>query len=195
LSDTSPGRLELSLSLMMGGDTAETEMNVIFRHEGRRVRFLAGEQLSCNGLAVPGYGTNFHLKAPSDIFSGKLMTCLSTSGRTSASFTFTAPLAPAILSPEEHAQVARSARTPVSYRLSPDQAFHVVALAPPKKAWTPTAAFQPNPVLLDTSAFPSGPGSIVIHQFFTLPDLRGPDFQSVRLQGGSAGYTLHVTWI
>lgn len=198
LKDTSPGQLALFMSLTIGGyDTATrdiTELDVAFTHQGRSVQFIAGEHISCNSLAVPGYGSNFDLKAPSEIFSGKLITCMYTSGKTSATFTFTAPLAPTILSPHENAQVTHSSRMPVRYRISQDWAFYVIALDPPKKAWTPEAAAQPNPVLLDTSAFSPGPGSIAIHQFFTLPDLRGPEFQSAQGQG-SAEYGIQVTWV
>ena len=197
--DTSlTGQLALSLKLKIGGYDASTrdmtELNVTLTHQGRRVRLRAGEQISCNGIALAGYESNFHLKVPSEVYSGKLVTCTYTSGKTSATFTFTAPLAPIILSPQENAQVARSTHTPVRYRISPDWAFYVIALDPPKKAWTPEAAAQPNPVLLDTSAFPAGPGSIAIHQLFTLPDLHGPDFQSVQGQGG-AHYRMEVTWV
>jgi hypothetical protein len=199
LKDTSPSELALSLTLIIGGYDASTrditELNVTFTHQGRLVRFMAGEQIACNGIALPGYGSNFNLKVPSVVFSGKLVTCIYTSGTTSATFSFTAPLAPTILSPQENAQITRSSRTRVSYRLSPDWAYYVIALGPPKKAWTPEAPAQPNPVLLDTSAFSPGAGSIAIHQFFTVRDLSGPDFQSVQEQEGDAIYAIQVTWV
>jgi hypothetical protein len=199
LKDTSPGQLSLVMSLEIGGYDAQsrdmTGMDVVFMHQGRVVQFVAGEHLSCNGLAVPGYGSNFYLKVPSETFSGKLITCTYASGKTSATFTFTCPLSPTILSPQDNTQVTRSSRTSVSYRISPDWAYYVIALSPPQKVWTPEAPAQPNPVMLDTSAFSPGPGSIAIHQFFTVHDLRGPAFQSVQEQGSVAVYEIEVTWV
>ncbi|HEY7124598.1 MAG TPA: hypothetical protein VH540_11650 [Ktedonobacterales bacterium] len=201
LQDTSPGQLALSLYLQLGGYEAEdrdiAELNVSFTSQGGLVQFTAGESVSCNGMTLPGYGTNFNLKVPSEVFSGKLVTCVYTSGKTSATFSFTAPLAPVILSPKENARVPHSKRTPVTYRISQDREFYVIAIGPTTggmtKAWTPTATRQPNPVLLDTSAFQPGAGSIAMNQLFPLSDLRGPDFQSVQGNGG-AEYEIQVTW-
>ena len=131
---------------------------------------------------------------PAALFSGKLVTCTYTSGTRAATFTFTAPLAPAIIAPRDDAQVARSPQTPVTYRLSPDWAFYVIALGPSRKAWTPTALSQPNPVLLNTSALSPGPGSVALNQFFTLSDLRGSEFQAVEGRG-EATYAIQVTWV
>lgn len=198
LKDTSPGQLKLVMGLNIGGydpssrDT--TELDIYFMHQGAIVQFVAGEHITCNGLAVPGFGSNFDLKVPSETFSGKLITCTYYSGKTSATFSFTCPLAPAILSPQENAQVPRSKQTPVRYRISPDGPFYVIALRAPQKAWTPNAASQPNPVMLDTSAFSAGPGSIAINQYFTLPDLRGPAFQSVHQESGEGTYEIEVSW-
>jgi hypothetical protein len=174
--------------------TDTTELDVVFASQGRTVRFVAGERLVCNGLDLPNYGTNFDLKVPAALFSGKLVTCTYTSRARAATFTFTAPLAPAILSPQDGAQVARSRQTPVTFRLSPDWAFYVIALGPSTKAWTPTALPQPNPVLLNTSALSPGPGSVALNQFFTLSDLRGPEFQAVDGRG-QATYAIQVTWV
>jgi len=199
LKDTSPGQLALYLNLTIGGYDASTrditELDIGFLHQGRGVQFVAGEHITCNGLTIPSFGANFNLKAPSATFSGKLVTCVYYSGKTSATFSFTAPLAPAILSPQEGAQVRRGRQTPVSYRVSPDGPYYVIALDAPQKAWTPTSASQPNPVMLNTSAFPAGPGSIAINQFFTLPDLRGPAFQSVQEGAGNAQYEIAVNWV
>lgn len=87
-----------------------------------------------------------------------------------------------------------SKRALVSYRVSQAWAFYIIVLGPTIKAWTPTAEVQPNPVMLDTSAFPPGPGSLGLNQFFTLSDLRGPDFRSVEGRG-EALYAIQVSWI
>jgi hypothetical protein len=198
LTDTSPGQLDLSLNLMIGGygaDTRDTvELNITFMHQGHTVQFMTGEHISCNGLPIQGYGANFNGKASTAVFAGQPITCIYTSGDTSATFSFTAPLAPAILSPQENAQVTRSTRTPIRYRISQDQPFYVIALGPNTKAWTPTAANQPNPATLDTSAFQPGAGAIALNQSFTLADLSAPDFQSAQGQG-NAVYEMQVNWV
>jgi hypothetical protein len=198
LTDTSPGQLDLSLNLMIGGYEADTrdtvELNITFTHQGHTVQFVAGEHISCNGFPIQGYGANFNGKASTAVFAGQPVTCIYTSGDTSATFSFTAPLAPAILSPQEHARVTRSAHTPVRYRISQDQPFYVIALGPNTKAWTTTAANQPNPATLDTSAFQPGDGAIALNQLFTLTDLSAPDFQSAQGQG-SAEYEMPVSWV
>jgi hypothetical protein len=199
LKDTSPGQLDLSLSLTIGGYDAATrdvtELDIVFMHQRRAVQFVAGEHITCNGLTVPGLGANFNLKVPSETFSGKLVTCTYSSGKTSATFSFTSPLAPAILSPQDGARVARGTQTPVRYRVSPDGSYYVIALGPSQKAWTPTSAALPDPALLNTSAFSAGPGSIVLNQYFTLTDLRGPAFHSVQQSSGTAVYAIAVTWV
>jgi hypothetical protein len=155
---------------------------------------VAGERVSCNGLAIPGTGYNFHIDLPATVVSGKVVTCTYTSGKTAATFTFTAPLAPAILSPQEGARVPRSKHTLVSYRVSQQWAFYIIALGPSSKVWTPSSAAQPNPVTLDTSAVSLGPGSVALNQFFTLSDLRGPAFRAVEGQG-EAVCANQVRWV
>jgi hypothetical protein len=190
--------LALSLSLQLGRYDAATrdtaEMDITFSHQGHAVKLVAGEHISCDGVALPSYGTNFDVKWPAEVVSGHVVTCTYTSGNASATFTFTAPLAPAILSPQEGALVSRSRYTLVSYRISQAWAFYAIALGPSIKAWTPWAAGQPNPVTLDTSGFPPGGGSLALNQFFTLADLRGPAFGSVEGRGG-AQYAIQVSWV
>jgi hypothetical protein len=71
--------------------------------------------------------------------------------------------------------------------------FYVIALGPTSKAWSdPTGTGAPQ-VLLDTHAFPAGPGFIALNQFFDLPDLLSTGFQSVELHG-QAIQQIGVTW-
>jgi hypothetical protein len=202
-SDTLPGQLDLFLSLNIGGYDAATrnmmELNMHFEIEGSIVQFPTGrERISCNGVALTNYRAAFDLKVSSEVFSGKRVTCTYTSGAASANFSFTCPLAPAILSPQEHAQVSHSRRTPVNYRASQDQTFYIIAIGPTTggmtKAWTPTGTSQLNPAILDTSAFQPGSGSITLVQYLAHSDLRGPDFHSVQWHG-DAQYGIEVTWV
>ncbi len=186
LRDTAPGQLALSVNLGFGGYDAVTLGD-------SRAPAAHREVVGC-----PGWRNQespaFMRAECQELFSSKLVTCTYTSGTRAATFSFTAPLAPAILSPQDGAQVARSSQTPVTYRLSPDWAFSLVALGFSTKAWTPTALSQPNPVLLNTSALSPGTGSLALNQFFTLSDVRGPAFEAVEGRGGAI-YAIQVTWV
>ena len=103
LKDTAPGHLAASLYLSVGGYDASTrnitEMAVSFSSQGRRIRFVADETLTCNGVALPRGGGTFDAKVPTDTFAGKLVTCNYRSGPSLGTIAFTAPVAPAIVSP------------------------------------------------------------------------------------------------
>ncbi len=182
LKDTSPGQLAVSLNLSVGGYDASTrnltELAIMFTSRGRWVQ-----------------GGTFDLKVSTDTFAGKLVTCTYMSGRSSATITFTAPVAPAILSPRENVELARSVRTAVTFRISGHSTmFYVIALGRSSKAWSYPAGSSPTRALLDTSAFAPGPGFVALNQSFDLPDLRGTGFQSLDAHG-QATQQNSVTWV
>ncbi len=199
LKDTSPGQLAVSLNLSVGGYDASTrdvtELAISFFSQGRRVQLVADERVTCNGIALPRGGGTFDVKVSTDTFAGKLVTCAYMSGRSSATITFTAPVAPAILSPKANVELARSSRTAVTFRIGGHSTmFYVIALGPSSKAWSYPAGSSPTRALLDTSAFAPGPGFVALNQFFDLPDLRGPGFQSLDAHG-QATQQNSVTWV
>jgi len=129
-----------------------------------------------------------------DTFAGKLVTCTYKSGQSLATITFTAPVASAILSPQENVALARSTRTAVTFRIGGHSTmFYVIALGPSSKAWSYPAGSSATGALLDTSAFAPGPGFVALNQFFDLPDLRGTGFQSLDAHG-QATQQNSVTW-
>ena len=198
LKDTSPGHLALSLYVDMGGyvgaDRDITEMAISFSSNGHLVQFVADERMACNGVSLPRGGGTFDTKLPTPTLAGKPVTCTYTSGQSSATLTFTAPPALAILSPEEQATLSRSAKTLVRFRVGGQSTmFYVIALGPNKKAWSYPVGNAPTEVVLDTSAFSPGPGFIALSQSFTLRDLHGTGFES--LEGrGDAVQQIAVTW-
>ena len=199
LKDTSPSHLALSLNLSVGGYDASTrnltELAISFSSQGRWVQFVADERVTCNGIALPRGGGTFDLKVSTDTFAGKLVTCTYMSGRSSATITFTAPAAPAILSPRDNVALARSVRTAVTFRIGGHSTmFYVIALGRNSKAWSYPAGSSPTGALLDTSAFAPGPGFVALNQSFDLPDLRGTGFQSVDAHG-QATQQNSVTWV
>lgn len=198
LKDTSPSHLAVSLNLSVGGYDASTrnltELAIMFSSRGRWVQFVADESMTCNGIALPRGGGTFDVKVSTDTFAGKLVTCTYISGRSSATITFTAPAAPAILSPQENVALARSTRTAVTFRIAGHSTmFYVIALGRSSKAWAYPAGTRPTQVLLDTSAFLPGPGFVALNQFIDLPDLRDAGFQSLDAHG-QATQQNSVTW-
>jgi hypothetical protein len=159
-------------------------MAISFSSQGRRVQLVADERVTCNGVDLPRGGGTFDVKVSTDTFAGKLVTCIYSSGRSSATIAFSAPVAPAILSPQDNSVLARSARTAVSFRIGGHSTmFYVTALGPNTKAWSYPVGTRPTQAILDTSAFSPGPGFIALSQSFDLPDLHGTGFQSLEAHG------------
>jgi hypothetical protein len=199
LSDTSPNHLAASVYLSVGGYDAPsrnvTELAISFSSQGRLVQLVADESVTCNGIALPRGGGTFDVKVSTDTFAGKRVTCTYRSGRSLGTIAFTAPVAPAILSPHENVEIARSTRTAVTFRIGGHSTmFYVIALGRNSKAWSEPVGTTPTQALLDTSAFLPGPGFVAMNQFFDLPDLHGTGFQSVDAQG-QATEQISVTWI
>ena len=206
LDDTSPGQLAAQVHLAMGGyDPASrnlAELSIVFLHEGRWVKFVRGERLSCNGISLPGPGTAFDLKLPADTIGGKQVVCRYTSGAKSATLLFTAPPVPAILSPADGSLVARGRATLVRFKVGGQNTmFYITALGRGTKNWifpwgdppTGTTGNPPAEATLDTHGLAAGSGSIGLVQSFNLADLRGPDFQ--RVEGNGEGVEMiSVTW-
>jgi hypothetical protein len=198
LKDSSPARLAASLSLMVGGYDAATrditEMAIGFSSQGRLVQFVGDERMSCNGTVLPRGGGTFDVKVPTEALAGKTVRCTYTSGQSSATLAFSFPAAPAILSPGEHAVIARSRTTLVRFRVGGQTTmFYITALGPNSKAWAQPGAV-PAQVTLDTSRFSPGPGVIALRQSFTLPDLVAPGFESADGRGDAVLQNA-VTWI
>jgi hypothetical protein len=147
----------------------------------------------CNGEPVPEGGGAFDLKTLTQAVGGKTVTCIYSLGSTSTTITFSLPPAQAILRPAGNARVARSAQTPISFRVGGQSTmFYVIAIGPDRKAWT-----YPTPgstlVTLNTSTFSAGPGTIDLNQEFTLPDLRAPGFHGASGSGDGI-QQISVTW-
>src|SRR5437762_10561926 len=92
-------------------------MAITFSRQGRPIQFVADETVTCNGVALQRGGGIFDAKVSTEAFAGKLVACTYSSGRSSATIAFVAPLAPAILSPEENVELARSERMLVMFRI------------------------------------------------------------------------------
>jgi hypothetical protein len=205
LEDSSPDQLAAQVHLTIGGyDPAAhslAELSIVFLHQGRWVKFVRGERLTCNGITLSGPGTAFDLKVPAETIGGKQVACTYTSGAKSATLVFTAPPAPTIVSPADGSRISRSHATLVRFLVGGQNTmFYITALGPQTKTWAFPAGDPPtrggNPptqATLDTSALSAGSGSITLVQSFTLADARGDGFQ--RVDGnGDAVLVVSVTW-
>jgi len=172
-----------------------SELGIGLSSQSRALRFVADERVACNGAVADRGGGIFDLKVPTDAVAGRVITCTYTSGKSSATFAFTAQPALAILSPGEHTQVTRSTKTPVTFRVGGQTTtFCVIAVGPGSKAWSYPSGTSPTETILDTSRFSAGPGFITLSQSFALPDLHWSSFPSVEGRG-QAVLQFAVTWV
>lgn len=187
LTDTSPAQLAVFASVDMGGYDAtsrhKARIEVYFRHGDRPVKFVAGEQLTCNGI-VPERFMGFEISVPSESIAGKRMTCAYTSGGQSTPFSFKVPPELVILSPREGDAVARSQSTTVTYSGVTSSETWVVALSTNMKAVAKPGDITKTSAKLDTSAFQVGTGSIALTDpsSFPLTDVQGAQFQSLTVK-------------
>ncbi len=198
LRDTSPGQLALFVALNMGSyDPATRDMTTIhigIEAQNRPVQFVADEKMACQGTPLQRFIGAFDGSFPTAAIAGKPMLCAYTSGQTSATVTFTVPAAPAILLPEDNAQLPRSAHTLVQYRLTPGTLVGVVVLGTRDKAVPQPGTQSNSQAIFDTSTFSPGSGTISLTQDLSLPDLHQMGFKSLNSRG-SAITMIEVIWI
>lgn len=194
LSDTSPSHLELGIFVMLGGYDAASRDQVMvelnFTSGGSIVRLVAGERIACGGHQVQGAGnTNWQISAA----SGETLTCTYISGATTATFSFTIPHAPVILTPHDQAQVARSATTTVTYSTD-GPVFSVVALSTASKAFPSPSAVGSTSSTFDTHALAPGKGTIVLTQYLDQIGLHAPAFKAAQGHAQTIAQ-ITVNWI
>lgn len=200
LTDTSPGQLNVFVSLNMGGydsvSRARTFIDIFFQHSGRPVKFTAGEHVICNSVLMNGFVGSFETSMPTESIADKAMTCTYTSGQRSAFISFRGPQQLVIVAPRENEQVPRGAATTVRYSGAMDSSLGVVALSQDAKAVARPKDITPTSASLDTSALGAGKGSIALTDpsSFPLAELQGAQFQSVR--GNARRMTMvAVVWV
>lgn len=204
LHDPAPGALEVVFNIDIAGygaDRGNTMIGLSFLSHGSVVQLAGHEQLLCNGKAMPvhqQYALFQLADAPSQSLAGKLMSCTYRVNTHTTTFSFVVPGTPVILSPHEGASVPRSTHTVVSYnydarsgKLDGVVALGVLAKTVSKQLNTP----GPMQTSLDTSAFPSGKGSLVLTEELTpRASWTGEAFRSLSAEG-TASASVAVTWI
>ncbi len=200
--DPAPSGLEVVFNVKMGGygaDREQTTIGLSFLSHGNVVQLAGHEQLMCNGGDMPvhqQYALFQLADAPTSTLEGKMMHCIYGVGNVSTTFSFTVPRAPVIRSPRDGAQVPRSAHTVVSYDydVQAGKLLGMVALGPGAKTLA-THLDTPGQVTVDTSAFPTGAGSLSLSQALALSVTQtGSPFQSLTAEG-TADAMVTVTWI
>ena len=200
LKDSSPGQLAAYVNVSLGGYDASTRDRILitvnFQHDGRPVKFVAGEHVSCGEVALKPFIGGFEADASTASIAGRAMTCKYVSGEHSATFAFRVPMPLAILSPREREHVAHGPGTTVSYSGALDTTLWVVALGANAKAFAQPAAVTPTRATLDTSALHAGDGSVSVTEPNPIPllELQGAQFHSI--SGWSRATTMvAVVWI
>ena len=204
LHDPTPGELEVVFNVNMGeygADRDKTMIGLSFLSHGNVVQLVGHEQLVCNGKVMPihqQYALFQLADAPTRTLEGKTMSCTYRVGTTSTTLSFAVPRAPVIRSPQDGAPVPRSTRTVVTYDYEKQagKLFGIVALGPGAKTLT-TRLDTPGSMqaMLDTSAFPTGEGSLSLSQALALSVMQtGAPFQSLTAEG-MADAMVTVTWI
>jgi hypothetical protein len=198
LTDTSPGRLQIYVSVTMGGYDARTRDSTTI-HIGFAVgtfipvKFVGDERLTCGGSTVQLMSRDyFDADFRTDAIAGKAVSCIYVSGDKSATIDFDIPGKLAIVSPREHATVQRGEHTPVVYSANAGSHLWVGALSLMYKAFSEPDA-RATQTTVDTRKFGTGEGSISLRQD---PDLkvRAPKFVSVT--GRAQLMTMiAVTWV
>ncbi len=201
LHNPAPGGLEVVFNVNMGGygaDREQTTIGLSFLSHGMVVQLAGHEQLMCNGRDMPvhqQYALFQLADGPTSTLEGMTINCSYSVDDVSTTFSFTVPRAPVIRSPQNGAQVSRSAHTVVTYNYDAQagKLLGIVALGPGAKTFT--SHVDPSmQVTLDTSAFPTGTGSLSLSQALAVSVAQtGSLFQSLTAEG-MADALVTVTW-
>ena len=197
LKDTSPSQLRVFVGLTLGGYDSSTRdralIDVSFQANGRPVRFVADEAVTCDETALNRFIGAFEATLSRTMIEGKTMSCRYCYGQRSAPIAFGVPWGLVILSPREHESVGASPQTTVDYRAAADATPSVVAFGSRSKAWARPDATTSTRATLDTSAL-RGAGSIALTQQFDLKDIQAQQFQSIAGRVESMT-VVAVTWV
>lgn len=204
LSNPSPGQLEVSVNIMIGGydppARETTSITLAFASHGHSIQFVGNEQLICNATAIQLHNriASFQvMEAPTKTLEGRTYSCVYSVSGSSTMLSFTVPQAPAILTPENQAQVRRSAQTLITYEVQEGKLQGIVALGPGPSAKAIARLNTPHSMqaTIDSSAFPPGAGSIVLTQLLTPQlDQTGAAFESLSGRG-TAMDMIAVIWV
>lgn len=206
LYNPSPAQLEAYFNVTMGGydptTRGMTTIGLSFTSNGRPVQFAGSERLECNGSALSLHNRTAEFQianAPTGTLVGHTLRCTYSAKDSTATLALTVPSAPAILSPQDNAQLARSTNTIITYNAQGGQILGVVALGPGVKTvaridTSGQAGATVSNATFDTSAFPAGAGTISLTQVLELQATQaGTAFKALSAEG-MAETMVPVTW-
>ena len=203
LTDTSAGQLFLFVELSDDGTIPSmTSIRVEFGAGsepplgGKAVDFVAGEQVSCDGVAFTRFPAAFGRDVLTTSISGRTVPCVYRSSQSSTPFGFSVPDHLEILTPVEHESVPRGPRTNITYK---NRVAHNGLLVIATSGSSPRSEAHPDAItmtsaIVDTSSLQRGAGLIeVVEPVFPI-DVQGGQFQSVGGQEGESA-TVDVMWV
>jgi hypothetical protein len=202
LTDTSAGHLSLFVDLTQESSIPSvTHIRVEFEvpQGGKSVDFVAGEQVSCDGVAFKRFPGAFGRDVLTASIAGRTVNCVYTSGERSTPFGFSVPLQIEILTPVNHQSVRRGPQTTVTYKnrvvYPGGLRLQVVAAnnSGQHSGALPDAVTMTSAVV-DTSRLQTGAGFIQIAEAQLPIDVQGAKFQSA---GGQETETaiVFVMWV
>lgn len=207
LRDPAPGTLDISMALTFdqpsGDSQPMTEVGLAFLAGDHTVQFAGNERVACDGatLSLKDRVAVFQvLREPTAQAVGTTVQCSYAADGATASVALQIPQAPAIILPQNDAQVTRSTKTVVTYLYDPatEAMLGIVALAPSSPMPKAIATLNtPGPLqaTVDTSRFLPVTGSLVLTLSLT-PHITktGIAFHSV-YAFGTATAQVTVTWM
>lgn len=198
LQNTAPNQLDVYVILTLGGYDRQTRgattMTISFTSGGRPVKFVGDERVTCDGKPLTRYVGAYEVSMPTASVAGKTLTCVYTSGASSASVALAVPQAPEIMTPHDGAATPRAAKTLVTYRTPPGALQGVVATGTRSKALPSPGAMTATQATIDTSALNAGAGAISLTEDLEPQALAPTTFKSLHVRG-SAMTMIDVTWL
>lgn len=197
LTDTSPGQLSVFVAITLGGYEATSRdsgmVHVSFITGDRPVKFVAGERVTCAGIGMTPYVGSFEEGFAIDAIAGKPMTCDYESRKDSAQIVFGIPKRLVILSPRDHDIVPHSSHMEINFDAAAGGSVRVGALATQMKAFAEPDPATSSQVVLDTTRFQPGPGTISLTEEFDHVEIQAPAFRSAAGRA-SCMTMIDVTW-
>jgi hypothetical protein len=201
LDNTSPANIDFSLSVNIEQDDASKPANMIigpqFMHDNSVITFTRGEKLTCGGVAMPtttgsGYSP---ANTPS---AGTVVNCTYLSPQGQASFSYTVPEQPKVMSPTAGATVARSVQTAVSVTIVPTCKTAVGIMLGDSSGHGASVPGTPggcsSQQTVDTTPLQAGAGKLGVTEGGETTEItNNPGFHSFKLAYWSSS-VISVTW-
>jgi hypothetical protein len=181
LKDTSAGQLSLIVALNEESSSPSvTSIRVEFDSPqgGKSVEFVAGEEVSCDGVAFEHFPAALGRDVATSSIAGRSVKCVYISGQQSTAFAITVPEQLKILTPGNRERVHRGPRTVISYQ-GRVTTLSVRAVGGNAQVGALPDSITMTSAVVDTSSMQTGDGFIEITEPCFGIEVQGSAFQSV----------------